>query len=98
MMKFGIIGKTLTSNEETVIWKSLVVLCEHVENNLVVNELDYGLEHQSSRETTQQTTDKDDKDDRLRKTVVKLAPMFYERVFRKKNRVSNVGASQLQDQ
>ena len=42
MMTFGTIGKTMTSNEETVFWKSLVVLCEHVEKNLMVNKLDYG--------------------------------------------------------
>ena len=34
----------------------------------------------------------------LVKTVVKLAPMFYESVFREKNRAGNVGASQLRDQ
>ena len=33
MMKFGIIGKTMNSNEETVFRKSLVVLCEQVTNS-----------------------------------------------------------------
>ena len=32
----------MTSNEETVFWKPLVVLCEHVEKNPMVNKLDYG--------------------------------------------------------
>ena len=35
---------------------------------------------------------------KLKRQVVKLAPMFYESVFREKNRAGNVGASQLQDQ
>ena len=82
-----------------------VVLCELVGNNLMVNE----LENQSSRERTQRTTGKHDYENRvLRKTttiddkrkppVVRLAPMFYESVFREKNRAGNVGASQLRDQ
>ena len=37
-------------------------------------------------------------DDKLKKTVVKLAPMFYESVFREKNRAGKVGASQLPDE
>ena len=32
-------------------------------------------------------------DGKLKRTVVKLAPMFYESVFREKNRAGNVGAS-----
>ena len=32
-------------------------------------------------------------DGKLKKPVVKLAPMFYESVFREKNRAGNVGAS-----
>ena len=36
------------------------------------------------------------KDGKLKRPVVKLAPMFYESVFREKNRAGNVGASQLQ--
>ena len=36
--------------------------------------------------------------DKLKKPVVKLAPLFYESVFREKNRAGNVGASQLRDQ
>ena len=58
----------------------------------MVNELDYGQENYCSREKTQQTTDKEDNetgalrrsttlDDKLKKPVVKLAPMFYESVF-----------------
>ena len=35
---------------------------------------------------------------KLKRPVVKLAPLFYESVFREKNRAGNVGASQLQDQ
>ena len=35
-------------------------------------------------------------DGKLKRPVVKLAPMFYESVFREKNRAGNVGASQLQ--
>ena len=37
-------------------------------------------------------------DGKLKRPVVKLAPMFYESVFREKNRAGNVGASHLQDQ
>ena len=37
-------------------------------------------------------------DGKLKKPVVKLAPMFYESVFREKNRAANVGAGKLQDQ
>ena len=33
------------------------------------------------------------KDGKLKRQVVKLAPLFYESVFREKNRVGNVGAS-----
>ena len=35
---------------------------------------------------------------KLKRPVVKLAPKFYESVFREKNRANNVGASQLRDQ
>ena len=35
---------------------------------------------------------------KLKRPVVKLAPMFHESVFREKNRAGNVGASQLRDQ
>ena len=35
-------------------------------------------------------------DGKFKRPVVKLAPMFYESVFREKNRAGNVGASQLQ--
>ena len=38
------------------------------------------------------------KDFKLKRPVVKLAPIIYESVFREKNRACNVGASQLQDQ
>ena len=37
-------------------------------------------------------------DGKLKRPVVKLAPMFHESVFREKNRAGNVGASQLQGQ
>ena len=37
-------------------------------------------------------------DGNLKRPVVKLAPMFYESVFREKNRAGDVGTSQLQDQ
>ena len=37
-------------------------------------------------------------DGKLKRPVVKLAPMFYESVFQEKNRPGNVGASQLRDQ
>ena len=37
-------------------------------------------------------------DGKLKRPVVKVAPMFYESVFREKNRAGNVGASQLRDQ
>ena len=35
-------------------------------------------------------------DGKLKRPVVKLAPMFYESVFREKNRAGNVGASHQQ--
>ena len=38
------------------------------------------------------------KNGKLKRPVVKLAPLFYESVFREKNRAGNVGASQLRDQ
>ena len=38
------------------------------------------------------------KDGKLKRPVVKLAPLFYESVFREKNKAGNVGASQLQDE
>ena len=108
-MIYVINEKIATSNEKTVLWKYFVVFYEHVENNLMVGEVDYGLENPCSRERTHQATDKDDYETRdLRKTttiddirkrpVVRLAPMFYESVFREKNRAGNVGASQLRDQ
>ena len=73
----------------------------------MVREMDYGLEKHCSRERTQQTTGKYDyeaedlrkttmTDDNLRPPVVRLAPMFYESVFREKNRAGNVGASHQQ--
>ena len=80
---------------------------DNVENNLSVGEVDYGLENHCSRERTHQATDKDDYesrglrktstiDDKLKRPVVKLAPFFYESVFREKNRAGNVGASHQQ--
>ena len=57
MMKFGIIGKTMTSNEKS-FFGNTVVFYEHVESNFMVNELDFGLENHCSREITQQTTGK----------------------------------------
>ena len=103
-MMFVINEKIATSNEKTVFWKDFVVFYEHVENNLMVDEVDYGLENHCSRERTHQATDKDDYesrglrktttiDDKLKRPVVKLAPLFYESVFREKNRAGNVGAS-----
>ena len=35
---------------------------------------------------------------KLKRPVVKLAPMYYESAFREKHRAGNVGASQLRDQ
>ena len=104
----GIIGKTITSNETTVFWKYFV-LWQIVENKLFLSEQEYGLEKHCSRERTQQTTGKHDYetefrrktttiDDKLKRPVVRLAPMFYESVFREKNRAGDVGASQLRDQ
>ena len=43
MMKLVITGKTMTPKGEKVLWKYSVVLCESVENNPMVNELEYGL-------------------------------------------------------
>ena len=45
MMKFAIIGKIETSNEKIDLWKYFVVFYEHVENNLTVGEVDYGLKN-----------------------------------------------------
>ena len=50
-MKFGIIGKTMTSIEKTVFWKSFVVLCESVENNLIVSEMESGKILQQKKNT-----------------------------------------------
>ena len=83
-----------------------MVLCDSVEINLMVSEQENGLENHCSRERTQQTTDKQDYetgnlkktmtiDDKLKRPVVKLAPLFHESVFREKNRAGNLGASQL---
>ena len=99
----------LDSKLEAVVYKTLVVLSEYVENNLMVRELDFCLENYYSREKTRQTTDKDDKengalrktttiDDKLKTPVVRLAQLFFESVFRGENRASDVGDSQLQDQ
>ena len=52
-IKFVIIRKANTSIEKTVYGINLNVLCEHMENNLKVNELDYGLENYCSRERLQ---------------------------------------------
>ena len=103
-MKFVIIGKTTTSNEQNCFWKYLDVLCELAENYLMVSEQEYGLGFCCSRERTGQLTVKHDNepgdlkttttiDDKLKRPVVKLAPMFYESVFQEKNRAGNVGAS-----
>ena len=53
MIKFGINEKTFTSNERTVFWKHLVVLCELVKNYLIVSERDYDLTNHCSTERTQ---------------------------------------------
>ena len=106
MTKIGMMGKTITLNKTTVFWKYFV-LCQLVDNNCMVREMDYGMEKHCSRERTQQTTGKHDyeaedlrkttmTDDNLRPPVVRLAPMFYESVFREKNRAGNVGASHPQ--
>ena len=109
MMKFVINGKASTSNGRTLSWKTLNVLCEYVESNLMINELKYGLENNCSRKKTQKTTDKyvnetgalrktTTSDDKLKNLVVKLVPMFNESVFSETNRADNVGASQLHNQ
>ena len=85
MMKIGKIGKTITSNKTTVFWKYFV-LCQLVDNNCMVREMDYGLEKHCSRERTQQTTGKHDYEaedlrmtttiqDKLKRPVVRLAPL-----------------------
>ena len=87
--------------------KHLVVLCELVENYLMVSERDYELAKHCSTERTQLTTGKHDYesgdlrktttiDCKLKRPVVGLAPLFYESVFREKNRAGNVGASHQQ--
>ena len=78
-----------------------------MENNLVVSELKCELANYCSRERTHHAADKDDNetrplrktmtlDDKLERPLVKLAPMFYKSVFRKKNRAGNVGVSHQQ--
>ena len=68
-----------------------------------------GWEIIAAEERTQQTNDKHDYepgflrktktiDGKLKRQVVRLAPRFYEKIFRERNRAGNVGASQLQDQ
>ena len=70
MMKFVIIKKTMTSNEKTVLWKSLVVVWEFLKNNFLVSELDFGLENYCSRDGTQQTTGTHDNETGVfRKTI-----------------------------
>ena len=75
----------------------------------MVNEVESGLKNYCSREGTPQTTDKHEnetevlrktttKDGKLKRPVVKLAPLFYESIFREKNRAGDIGASHLQDQ
>ena len=97
----------MTSKGKKVLWTYSVVLCESVENNRMVNELEYGLEIHCSIARTQQTTDKHDFesgdlrktttiDGKLKRRVVRLAPLFNESVFREKNRAGNVGASHQQ--
>ena len=61
-------------------WRSIAVEKDHSKH-------DYGTEF--LRKTTMT-------DDNLRPPVVRLAPMFYESVFREKNRAGNVGASHQQ--
>ena len=84
-IKFGIMGKTIISNETTVFWKSFVV-CQLDKNNCMVSEMDYGLETHCSRERTQQTTGKHDYEaedlsmtttihGKLKRPVVRLAPL-----------------------
>ena len=60
MMEFVIFGKTITSNEKIVLG-NLWVFYESVENNLIVSELDFGIEKQCRRRRRmQQTIGKDD--------------------------------------
>ena len=85
MTKIGMMGKTITSNKTTVFWKYFV-LCQLVDNNCMVREMNYGLEKHCSRERTQQTTGKHDYEaedlrmtttiqDKLKRPVVRLAPL-----------------------
>ena len=73
----------------------------------MVGEVYYGVENHCSRERTHQATDKDNYesrglrktttiDDKLKRPVVKRAPLSYKSVFREKNRAGNVGASHQQ--
>ena len=66
-----------------------------MENNLIVSELKYGLENHCSRERTHHAADKAENETRplgkttttggkLKRPKVKLASLFYERVFREK--------------
>ena len=107
MMKFLIIGETMTSNAKTVLWKYFVVLCEYVENNFIVSEVEYGLGFSCSSERTQQTTGKLDNetrdlkmtttiDGKLKRPKMRLGALFYESILREKNRAGNVGASHQQ--
>ena len=53
MMKFGIIGKTMTSNEKTWFWKYFVVIYGHVESNIMISEQEYGPDFHCSRDIAQ---------------------------------------------
>ena len=56
ILMFVIIGKIATSSEKTAFGNSML-LCEHVENNLFINELDYGQrKHCSMEEHSEQLT------------------------------------------
>ena len=60
MMNSVIIGKTITPNEKRLFRNHLNVLCEFVENNLMVSGVEYGLEFNCIRERTRQKSDKHD--------------------------------------
>ena len=56
------------------------------------------LEVQEGRDSRVRSVTVVTKDGKLKRPVVKLAPLFYESVFREKNWAGNVGASQLHDE
>ena len=91
-------------NGKTVFCKYFVVFYEHMESNFMVSTnwiLGWkiiAVENEHSKQLANmtlklETSERTTIDGKLKRRVVKLAPLFYESVFREKNRTGNVGAS-----